>query len=168
MNASKTRAVRVIVAFLAALAAGLAVSLRAPEAPFARATPELADFSLKTPDGQTVSLRDQVGKKPVLLAFWATWCPNCNAAVPSLNAVESGPLGGRVKLLAVDYLESPAKVGAFIRKEGIAYTVLLDGDGLVSRRFGIPGIPTYILIDRGGRIAWRGHALPADLDRLVP
>ena len=45
--------------------------------------------------------------------------------------------------------------------------MLLDGDGGVSRRFRVPGIPTYILLDRAGRIAWRGNALPADLDALL-
>lgn len=125
---------------------------------------EWSDFTLSTPGGERVTLGDLVRKKPVLLTFWATWCPYCNAAIPRLKTIESGPLRDKMKLLAVDYLESPEKVAAFIRTKGIPYTVLLDRDGRVARSYRVLGVPTYILIDRSGRVAWRGYALPSDLD----
>jgi peroxiredoxin len=125
------------------------------------------DFTLETPGGERVSLERFLGEKAILLAFWATWCPTCTKAIPDLNALESGPLSDKVQVLAVDYLESREKVAAFAEAKDIAYTILLDTNGSVSRAYGITGIPTYILIDREGRIAYAGHTLPASLERYL-
>lgn len=133
----------------------------------ARASGESSDFRLSTPAGETVSLSDFVGKKPVLLAFWATWCPQCKEAIPRLSGMETGPMREKVKIFAVDYLERPDKVEAFVKARKIPYTVLLDRDGKVSRSYGIPGVPTYILIGLDGRVAWRDHELPADFEKLL-
>lgn len=126
-----------------------------------------ADFTLETPDGERVSLERFVGKKAVLLAFWATWCPFCAEAIPALNALHRGPLADRVQVLAVDYKESREKVAAFAAAKGIAYPVVLDSDGRVARAYGVAGIPTYILIGREGRIAYAGNTLPASLKRYL-
>lgn len=130
----------------------------------ARAGESWADFTLQTPSGERVSLKEFVGKKPVLLAFWATWCPHCNDAVPALNALVEGPAKDRLQLIAVDYLESRQKVGGFVKSKKIAYTVLLDETGKVSRSYGVLGIPTYVVISRGGRIVYRGNELPKNLE----
>jgi peroxiredoxin len=125
------------------------------------------DFTLETPDGERVSLERFLGEKAVLLAFWATWCPSCNKAIPELNALRSGPLSERVKILAIDYRESREKVAAFAAAKNIAYTVLLDANGGVSRAYGITGLPTYILINREGRIVYADHILPGSLERYL-
>ena len=43
------------------------------------------DFSLKTMDGVAVNMSELKGKKPLLLVFWATWCPNCKNEIPKIN-----------------------------------------------------------------------------------
>ena len=125
------------------------------------------DYPLRTSGGEAASVRDYLGSKPVLLAFWATWCPACKDTIPRLKEIETGLLRDKVKLLAVDYLESREKVASFIRKLNIPYTVLLDRDGTVARRFRVQGVPAYILLDGRGEIAWRGHALPEDIESLL-
>lgn len=163
-----TRTLAAAVALLAALAASPPASPDAPRAGTATApAPKWTDFTLETPDGRKVTLAAFVGKKPVLLAFWATWCPYCNAAIPRLKGFGTGPLRDRMTLLAIDYLESREKVASFVRAKGIPYTVLLDRDGGVSRRYGLLGVPTYILIDRQGRIAWRDYELPENIEPLL-
>lgn len=124
-------------------------------------------FTLETPDGERVSLERFLGEKAVLLAFWATWCPSCSKAIPELNALRTGPLSDRIEILAVDYQESREKVAAFAAAKDIAYTVLLDTNGGVSRAYGITGIPMYILISREGRIVYADHVLPASLERYL-
>lgn len=136
--------------------ASAAVPAAAPEG-------DWIDFRLKTPEGSPVSLSEFVGKKAVLLAFWATWCPHCNETVPELKTLDNGPLSDRLKLLAVDFRESGEKVSSFMDRKGIGYTVLLDPRGQVARMYGIVGIPTYVVISRGGEIVYRGNDLPADL-----
>ncbi len=122
-----------------------------------------ADFTLETPDGQTYSLGQFRGKKPVLLVFWATWCPECKAAIPKINALHGGPAGEKLQILGLDFRESREKVAAAVKSLGIRYPVLLDRRGTVAREFGVVGIPTYILVDRNGEIVYRENVLPGDL-----
>ena len=55
------------------------------------------DFTLPSLDGQPVALNQFLGKKAVLLVFWATWCPECKEAIPEINALHGGPLSGKVQ-----------------------------------------------------------------------
>lgn len=123
------------------------------------------DFRLETPEGRPVSLSEFVGKKAVLLAFWATWCPHCNETVPELKKLDGGPLSDRLELLAVDFMESGEKVSSFMKRKEIGYTVLLDSRGQVARTYGVLGIPTYVVINRRGEIVYRGYELPADISK---
>jgi peroxiredoxin len=126
-----------------------------------------ADFTLETVGGEPVSLRQFLGKKPVLLVFWATWCPECKAAIPAINALHGGPAGEKMQILALDYRETREKVAAAVTSRGIRYPVLLDAHGQVARAFGVVGIPTYILIGRDGTVAYRENVLPGDISRYL-
>jgi peroxiredoxin len=126
-----------------------------------------ADFTLPDLDGQPVALNQFVGKKPVLLVFWATWCPECKAAIPEINAMTTGPLAGKLQVLGLDFRESREKVAIAVKARGIRYHVLLDERGKVARSYGVVGIPTYILIDRRGNVTYREHVLPGDLSGLL-
>ncbi len=128
---------------------------------------KMVDFTLRDTAGRPVALSRVAQEGPVLLVFWATWCPYCNAAVPAINALHAGAGGSDLRVLAVDYRESQQAVDAFIRAKGVKYPVLLDPDGAVARRYGIVGIPTYILIDRPGTIVYRGNVLPRDIARMA-
>lgn len=128
----------------------------------------LPDFTLPDQNGKEISLRQFIGKTPVLLAFWATWCPHCVEAVPRINRIHADlSPGGKLQILALDYMESEKKVTAFIAAERISYTVLLDRRGGVARKFHVVGIPTYILIDRSGNVVFRGYELPG-IARYLP
>ena len=122
-----------------------------------------ADFTLESLEGKPVSLRQFLGRKPVLLVFWATWCPECNAAIPAINALHEGPDGKRVQILALDFRETKTKVAAAVKSREIRYTVLLDERGEVARAFEVVGIPTYVLIARDGTIVYRANTLPQNL-----
>ena len=126
------------------------------------------DFTLPEAGGGQVSLFQFIGKKPVLLIFWATWCPHCNESVPAINRMHSkSPTRDTLAILALDYMESREKVRAFIERKKVAFPVLLDGSGSVARKYGVVGIPTYILIGRDGKVAYRGHEIP-EIARHLP
>jgi peroxiredoxin len=123
---------------------------------------EWIDFTLQDANGKDVSLSRFIGKKPVLLAFWATWCPPCHEAVPLLNRMHTeSPASGGIQILALDFMESRKKAKAFIKKKQVTYPVLLDRKGQVARKYRVVGIPTYILIDRKGKVVYRGHDTPS-------
>jgi peroxiredoxin len=126
-----------------------------------------ADFTLPDLDGRQVALGPYLGKIPVLLVFWATWCPECKAAIPEINALATGPLADKLQIFGLDFRESREKVALAVKSRGIRYPVLLDERGQAARSYGVVGIPTYILIDRNGNIAWRKHLLPADFASLL-
>jgi len=124
-----------------------------------------ADFTLPDLDGRTVTLGPFLGKKPVLLVFWATWCPECKAAIPEINALATGPLAEKLQIFGLDFRESRGKVALAVTSREIRYPVLLDEHGEAARAYGVVGIPTYVLIDRRGMVAYRGHLLPRDLSQ---
>ena len=128
---------------------------------------EWVDFTLTDAEGKTVSLGRFIGRKPVLLIFWATWCPHCKESVPDINRMHREPAGnGNVQIIALDFMESPAKVNSFISAKKVAFPVLLDREGAVARMYRVVGIPMYILIDRQGKVVYRGHDTPDVLKYL--
>ena len=157
-----------VIAALLVLLAGTAPAEAAREGPAAApGNRRLADFTLPSLDGEAVSLRDFRGRKPVLLVFWASWCPECMAAIPEIKALHDGPAGGRLQILALDFRESREKVAAVVKSHGIRYPVLLDERGTVARDFGIVGIPTYIVVGKDGAVAYRANVLPGDLSAYL-
>ena len=126
-----------------------------------------ADFTLPDLDGRPVALGPFLGKKPVLLVFWATWCPECKAAIPEINALTTGPIAEKLQIFGIDFRESREKVTQAVTSRGIRYPVLLDERVQAARAFGVVGVPTYILIGREGKVLYREHVLPADLSRYL-
>jgi len=163
------RPIRIIAALLF-LAGGVAFAGPEQEGlPFHGAVGDghAAEFTLQDLNGQPVSLAQFRGKKPVLLVFWATWCPECKAAAPAINELHGGPTGEKLQILALDFRESQEKVAAAVKSRDIRYTVLLDDRGMVAREYSVIGIPTYILIARDGSVVYRGNVLPVDVSRYL-
>ncbi|MFQ5794904.1 MAG: TlpA family protein disulfide reductase [Candidatus Bipolaricaulia bacterium] len=114
------------------------------------------DFALADLEGREVRLSDLRGR-PVLLNFWASWCPPCRKEMPDLQAFHQA-YGDRITLIGVDWGESPADAQAFLDDFAISYPNLLDSDGKVFVQYGMTGIPTTFFIDEAGIIrgVWNG------------
>lgn len=107
------------------------------------------DFTLTDVDGKAHSLAAYRGR-PVVLYFWASWCPYCTNEMPQLNRVRAAYQEAGLEILAVNILEQPAKARSVSRSLGVEYPVLLDETGAVTRTFAVRATPTYVLIDREG------------------
>ena len=157
----------VLMATTASVAGKTAYAETKPASAASTGTKEWVDFTLKEPGGEQVSLGQFIGKKPVLLVFWATWCAICTEEVPVINKMHSEPpTSGNLQILALDFMESEKKVNTFISSKKVAYPVLLDRRGRVARKYKVVGIPTYILLDRDGKVVYRDHTLPEILKYL--
>jgi cytochrome c biogenesis protein CcmG, thiol:disulfide interchange protein DsbE len=93
------------------------------------------------------SLRGQ----PVVLNFWATWCPPCRAELPELNAA-SERLKGEVVIAGVNQAEARAGVEAFSRQLGLSFPIPLDESAHASQAYHVRSLPTTFFIDRNGVI----------------
>jgi peroxiredoxin len=110
------------------------------------------DFQLPDAAGHTVSLGGQKGH-PVLLNFWATWCPPCVDEVPSLEDLARKLEGTDLRLLAVSVDDDWGKIRQFFPK-GSAIGVLLDTSQTVPKKFGTEKFPESFLIDASGRVRY--------------
>lgn len=102
-------------------------------------------------DGVADSLGNYRGKV-VLMNLWATWCPPCREEMPALERLyrEFGSRG--LVVLGVDQGESASVAGAYARKLGITFPILLDDGQQYGRAYAAQGLPTTIIVDRAGRI----------------
>ena len=122
--------------------------------------PKAPALNLTNPAGATVPLSTYLGKKPVLLVFWASWCTICNEEIPLLKKLNAG----RFQVLAVNEGESAWKTKRFVAANDINYPVALDQDGSVAKAFQVPGVPACAVLDRAGHIVYRGIGLPERID----
>jgi peroxiredoxin len=73
----------------------------------------------------------------------------------------------KIELLLIDAGESKAKVKAFIERQQLSFTVLLDVNTLVAESYGVVGVPTFVLISADGDIVWMGNELPDNYRKLL-
>ncbi len=108
------------------------------------------DFTLTTVAGESLTLAAWRGK-PVVLNFWATWCPPCRAELPELQAAHER-YAGEVIIVGVNQEEPPTAVAAFAGQVGLSFPLPLDVRGDVSRKYAVRSLPTTFFIDRDGII----------------
>lgn len=115
------------------------------------------DFTLKTLDGQTVTLSELRGR-PVLINFWASWCGPCRLEMPHLVATYEKHKDQGFVILGIDmtFSDSVSDVEAFVKKFGVAFPILLDETGEVTNElYKVQGTPTSYFINREGVITYR-------------
>lgn len=117
------------------------------------------DFALSKLGGGTVSLTDYKGKKPVVLDFWASWCPNCRRDMPHLNQLYQ-TYKNKVEVIGVNLQEDPGMVQRFVASQGINYPIALDPYSQASQAYGIQGTNTHVLIDKSGNLV---RIIPGDI-----
>lgn len=115
---------------------------------------EAPDFTVENSDGSSVKLSDMKGK-PVVLNFWASWCPPCKAEMPEFDKVYA-ELGSEVTFMMVDLTdgqrETKEKGAAYVLEQGFSFPVYYDIKQEAAYTYGIRSIPTTIFIDSGGYI----------------
>ena len=177
---------------LAGLSAGLALRAvspgeQPPPAEAARRLPPglvlhespvpVPEFGFTDAEGRALGLADFRGRT-VLLNIWATWCAPCRKEMPALGRLQA-ELGGsafEVVALSIDRGGTEA-VRAFYDEVGVPnLAIYLDRPNISSRTLGVVGIPTTLLIDRGGReigravgpLEWDSPAVVGRLRRAMP
>lgn len=110
------------------------------------------DFALKNLDGEIIRLSNYQGT-PVIINFWATWCPPCRAEFPDFQKV-SVEQGEKLVIIGVNHTtgDSPQLVPGFVDEFGITFPIVLDESGETVKTYRVVGLPTTVFIDRNGII----------------
>ncbi len=114
------------------------------------------DFSLKKLDGTIFNFREYVGKKVIVIDFWATWCKPCRKLMKKLDKIYLDNKD-HIEVIAIstDNASAISKVESYVKSKRLSLTVLLDPDTTVARVFN-PSLklPFTVIIDKKGDIAY--------------
>jgi thiol-disulfide isomerase/thioredoxin len=111
-----------------------------------------------------VDLGRFIGKQPVLIEFWASWCELCKALLPQLEAVKK-TYGSQVALVGINITvnDSRERVRRYLARHQPPYLTLYDEKGVGSRAYDVPATSFIVIIDAAGRVAYTGSGEDQDL-----
>ena len=140
----------------AAQESGIAVGAQAPGA------------LVQTLDGKSIDMGSWVGKSPMLIEFWAFWCPNCKQLEPTLLALHR-KYGSKVRFLnvAVSVSETRDRVKAFTSKKKYPYQTVYDAEGKATEAYDVPATSYVVVLDRSGKVVYTGMGGKQDLEPAI-
>ena len=154
-------------------AAAFALSLAAPNALGAQdmgikvgsLAPSAAVESL---DGAAMDLGTMYGEMPVVLEFWATWCPLCKKLEPAMQAARA-KYAGKVQFVSVGVPsnQSAEKQKAYAEKAGMGGQFVFDKAGAAMKAFAVPHTSYVVVIDKSGKVVYTGVGADQDIDAAV-
>jgi peroxiredoxin len=108
-------------------------------------------------DGTKVDLADFYGKQPVVLEFWATWCPLCRKMEPALQAARE-KFAGRVTFVGVGVSsnQSAEKQSEYVREKKLTGTWVFDADGAAMKAYAVPHTSYVVIVGADGRVLYTG------------
>ena len=166
---------RTVLGLVAAAAVGAGVAAawlrkKATAAAVSTAVPDFWDKNWSTPDGATLAMQAFQGR-PLLLNFWATWCPPCVEELPLINAFYQQNKGNGWQVLGFA-IDKPTPVKAFLASTPLDFPIAIAGLGgtELSRSLGnlAGGLPFSVALGADGSILWRkmGQVTASDLQEL--
>ncbi len=144
------------------------IALRAQDVigiPVGETPPAVTVENLK---GDSVPLSQWIGKKPVIVEFWATWCPICAELLPRMEAAQK-KYGDRAEFLvvAVAVNQSKNSVQRHLDKHPMPFTFLWDGNGAAVRAFQAPSTSYIAALDAQGRVVYTGVGEDQDIEAAL-
>ena len=125
---------------------GLPVGAKAP-----------ASTVVETLDGKSFDIGQYVGKTPMLIEFWATWCPLCKQLEPTMVDVAKR-YGTKVKFIgvAVSVNQTPERVKLYAEKHGLPMEVYYDRKGAAADGYDAAATSYVVIVDKAGTVVYTG------------
>jgi len=119
-------------------------------------------------DGKAVNLGQYIGKKPIFLEFWATWCELCEQLLPRVRAAKAA-YGDRVEFLGVNVTvnQSRDRVRRYLEKNHPPFRTLYDEEGTSTRAYQAPATSYVVIVDRSGKVAYTGSGGTQEFDGVL-
>jgi peroxiredoxin len=154
----RTRTTRWIGLGLVAVVGAVALELTLSRAPKGDVTVSGAvalgqpapDITMTDFEGERFELSDYEGK-PLVVNFWASWCPNCVAEMPEFENVHQAT-AGEIGFLGINQSDARGPAEDLARATGVTYRLAVDPQGEIFQVFGAPGMPATVLIDAWGNV----------------
>jgi cytochrome c biogenesis protein CcmG/thiol:disulfide interchange protein DsbE len=158
---------------LALLLAGTVLTSGCDKAPVLAKGDLSPEFVLEDLHGQSLPFPKALAGNPVVIRFWADWCPSCRKEMKVLDAHYQQRKEKGLRVLAVNVGQDRATAQRFVDAQSLTFDVLLDGSSEVARRYGVNALPMTYLVDAGGKILGKiigetdEKTLVSQLDRLT-
>ena len=107
----------------------------------------LPDIKANLISGENISFRGD-GTKPIIIHFWATWCPTCKLEAPNLESIKDD---AHLVTIAVNS-GTDEELKSFMKERGYTYKVVNDKSSKISERFGVGAFPTTFIYDSNGTL----------------
>jgi peroxiredoxin len=124
-------------------------------------TATLPAVELRTLDGAPARIDGVTGGRPALISLWATWCEACLSELEALGRLDQVARADGATVIAVAVGEPRERVAAFVRAHGLGYAQLVDERFALADALGQKRVPATLVLDRDGRIVFRGGAFDA-------
>lgn len=135
---------------------------------FTSTVPNIGDpapaFDTVRLDGTPANFPADWAGRPLVINFWADWCPSCESEMKAIERVYQRRKGKGLEILAVNVRQEPGQVAAFTMSLGVTYPILLDPKAILISRYGVIGLPTTFLVDNQGIVRAK---LVGELDEAV-
>ena len=135
---------------------GIAVGSMAPAA------------AVQTLDGKAADLSQYIGKTPVVLEFWATWCPLCKKLEPAMQAARE-KYAGRVTFVSVGVKDNQTaeKQMTYVKEMRMGGSFVFDRDGKAVAAYQAPHTSYVVVIDKSGKVVYTGVGPEQNVDDAV-
>lgn len=116
--------------------------------------PTAPAWQLKTQTGDKISLSNYQGE-PIILHFWATWCPYCKKLQPKLVELENKYQDSGIKIVAISFNEDEgARPQDELKARSYNFITAINGEP-VAKLYGVRGTPTTFFINRQGQAIYK-------------
>ena len=112
---------------------------------------------VETLDGRPADLASVVGKGPVVIEFWASWCSSCKQLEPQLESLHA-KYGRQVRFVgvAVSINQSRQRAKAYVQRHKLPGTWFYDASGAASGAYEAPATSYIVVLDRTGKVVYTG------------
>ncbi len=145
MNIKKFIKEGIVTLFLAFILVNVISYLKKPELSFS-SLPSMTIPMVSGKEFQTLNYHD----KPLIVHFWATWCPTCKLEISNFNT-----LAKEFNLITIAVQSgSNEALKKFMKERGLEFPLINDRNGVLAKKFAITAYPTTFIFDREGKVAF--------------